>query len=138
MKPYAYIIAPILGWIIAQTIKFGLSLHKDGVTISDVVESGGMPSSHTAFMVALSTAVGLGEGFESVAFAISAAVTAIIMYDSLGVRRTTGDQTVAIEKLAKGQKTKIFIHNSKGHTPLQVFAGLVLGIAIGVFVNYIL
>lgn len=138
MKSYAYIIAPIIGWIVAQGIKFALSLHKDGVTLSDAVESGGMPSSHTAFMVALTTAIGLGEGFESVAFAICVAITAIIIYDSMGVRKTTGDQTIAIEKIAKAQKIQIAIHGSNGHTPLQVIVGFAIGVAVGFGVNYLL
>jgi acid phosphatase family membrane protein YuiD len=64
MKTYAYIIAPILGWVVAQGIKFMLSLRKDGISVYDTVQSGGMPSSHTAFMVSLATAIGFGEGFK--------------------------------------------------------------------------
>lgn len=87
---WAYIATPLSGWIAAQSIKFIISLRKNGITWSDTIQSGGMPSSHTAFMVSLTTIVGIGQGFLSAIFALSAGVTAIVIYDSLGVRRTTG------------------------------------------------
>lgn len=131
MDNVAYLIAPLAGWIVAQSIKFALSLHKDGITIYDAVQSGGMPSSHTSFMVALSTSIGLGEGFTSAIFALAAGLSAIIMYDALGVRRTTGEQTVAINKLAKEHKLVVDIHKSDGHSLSQVIIGFVLGVVVG-------
>jgi acid phosphatase family membrane protein YuiD len=65
MSDYIYIIAPICGWLVAQGIKFFLSLRKDGISWNDFVQSGGMPSSHTAFMVALLTVIGVNNGIQS-------------------------------------------------------------------------
>lgn len=138
MKTYAYIIAPILGWVVAQGIKFMLSLRKDGISVYDTVQSGGMPSSHTAFMVSLATAIGFGEGFNTAIFALAAAITGIVVYDSMGVRRTTGDQTKAIEKISKSAKVKINIHSSDGHTPIQVAVGAIIGIVVGLIAIKIL
>jgi len=111
MSDYVYLIAPVLGWAVAQSIKFTLSLRKDGINWNDALQSGGMPSSHAAFMVSICTVVALAIGLKSVEFGIVSAVTAIILYDSLGVRKTTGDQTKAIDELAKHNqkvlKTKI-------------------------------
>ncbi len=133
MGKYLYLIAPISGWVVAQSIKFVLTLRKDGVKIQDAVQSGGMPSSHTAFMVALTTVIGLSYGIDDVLFGITFAVTGVIIYDALGVRRTTGQQTVAIKKLALTTKTKInTLDNAKGHTLPEVAVGALVGVAVGI------
>jgi acid phosphatase family membrane protein YuiD len=98
---YALLAAPFAGWIAAQLLKFIFTLRKDGVSLHDAIQSGGMPSSHSAFMTSLSIAIGLTEGIDSAIFAVSLALTAIIMYDATGVRRTTGEQTVALIAIAK-------------------------------------
>lgn len=132
MAEYIYLIAPVSGWVVAQSIKFALTLRKDGLKIQDAVQSGGMPSSHTAFMVALTTVVGLNYGLAAVQFGIVFSVTAIVIYDALGVRRTTGQQTAAIKKLAKDTKTTInTLDNAKGHTLPEVSVGALVGISVG-------
>jgi hypothetical protein len=139
MGQYIYLIAPISGWVVAQSIKFALTLRKDGIKIQDAVQSGGMPSSHTAFMVALTTVIGLNYGLASVQFGIVFSVTGIIIYDALGVRRTTGQQTLAIRKLAKETKTKVnILDNAKGHTLPEVSVGALIGLSVGILLYSIL
>jgi acid phosphatase family membrane protein YuiD len=130
---YIYIITPVLGWLVAQGIKFVFFLRKDGIRISDAWQSGGMPSSHAAFIVSIATLVGLNEGFDSALFGVIAAVAAIILYDAIGVRRVTGENSAAIHEIAKKQKLKLTtrLHGAKGHSPLEVAAGAVLGVIIG-------
>ena len=133
MQKYQYLIAPLLGWVVAQSIKFGLSLRKDGLQWGDAVQSGGMPSSHTALTVALATVVGATEGFTSVLFAITATFAAIVIYDAMGVRKTTGEQTAAIVELAKSGKHNLRtkIGNARGHTVVEVLAGALVGVVVG-------
>lgn len=133
MADYIYLIAPFCGWVVAQSIKFVLSLRKDGVRLSDAVQSGGMPSSHAAFMVALTTVIGLGQGFSSPIFAVSFAVSAIVIYDATSVRLTTGQQTDAIYQLAKAQKItlKTAINNARGHKMTEVIVGSAVGVVVG-------
>jgi uncharacterized protein len=133
MSDYIYLIAPVAGWLVAQGIKFGLTLRKDGIKWGDAVQSGGMPSSHTAFMVALATVIGEKQGYISVSFAIVAAIAGIIIYDAMGVRRTTGQQTEAINELAKQAKytLKTEVTVSRGHTPAEVTVGAIVGIIVG-------
>ena len=139
MGDYIYLIAPISGWVVAQSIKFGLTLRKDGVKIGDAVQSGGMPSSHAAFMVALTTVVGLNYGISDVLFGIVFALTAIIIYDALGVRRTTGQQTEVIKQIAKIGKYRVgTIDNAKGHTVPEVAVGALVGVAVGILLYNIL
>lgn len=133
-----YIVAPIAGWLVAQGIKFVLTLRKDGVTLTDAFQSGGMPSSHSAFMVSLTTVIGLNEGFDSAIFGLSLAITAIVMYDARGVRLATGQQTEVIKKLAKKSGITANITNAKGHRIIEVSAGAVVGLAVGLVTNIIL
>ncbi|GAA4723210.1 hypothetical protein GCM10023228_32360 [Brevibacillus fulvus] len=105
-----------------------------------------MPSSHSSAVTALSTAVGIREGFGSSAFAISAIIGIIVMFDAAGVRRHAGMQAVVLNKLVEefnhmleGMKTfKVRPKNEKaqklkellGHQPIEVLMGGFLGIMV--------
>lgn len=119
-------LVPVVGWLIAQSIKYIIQLHKDGLQLRDLYASGGMPSSHTAFMASLTTYLGIIEGWSSSVFVLAAAVTAIIMYDAIGVRRAVGEQGRILRELSKKK-----FHNAMGHSPTEVAAGLLLGVVIG-------
>lgn len=133
MKTGVYIIAPIVGWLVAQAIKFGLSLRKDGFQLDDFVRSGGMPSSHMTLMISLLTVVGVGEGIDSAVFGLCLAVAGIVAYDAAGVRRTTGQQTSAIHEVAEKTHIKLEtkVGNAQGHTLTQIAAGIGLGLLVG-------
>jgi acid phosphatase family membrane protein YuiD len=139
MNKYQYLIAPFLGWVVAQSIKFAVRLNKDGIQWGDTIQSGGMPSSHSACMVALTTVIGVHQGFSSALFALSAGITGIILYDAMGVRRSAGQLTEAVKELSKKTSTKLSteLTNSKGHDPIEVFAGFLVGIVIGVLTTVI-
>lgn len=102
------------------------------------VETGGMPSSHSALVAALSTGIGLTEGFQSTAFAISTAFSLIIMYDATGVRHSNGMQAKLLNELLEELEAVVRegfapqpVRVLLGHTYLEVVAGSMLGIAIG-------
>lgn len=135
------LIAGILGWAIAQTIKVIIdSILSRKFTLKSFFASGGMPSSHSAFVCALTTVIGHSYGLDSVYFAICATFSMIVMYDAFNVRRSAGEQAKALNKVIEalmknhvldGEETlKVIL----GHSPLQVFAGMVLGIIVGFFV----
>jgi hypothetical protein len=140
MKSYIYIIAPVIAWPVSQGIKFVLSLRKNGVEWSDLIQSGGMPSSHAAMMLAIMTVVGINQGLKSVAFGIILCMSAVVIYDSLGVRRTTGEQTDAVKELAGRTRKPLrtVIHNARGHNYLEVLAGGLVGLLVGLLLNAIL
>lgn len=140
MSDYIYLIAPALGWIVAQSLKYVITLRKDGIRWGEAFESGGMPSSHSSLIVALTTVIGINEGITSVAFGIAASLTAVIVYDAMGVRRTTGEQTDAIAELAKltGHKLRKTITVSRGHKPAEAAVGCLVGLAVGVLTAAVL
>src|SRR3989344_3659530 len=95
----------------------------------DLVVTGGMPSSHSAFVVALATSIYLQEGL-STSFVISLVLALIVLRDAFGVRRTVGMEGKQIERLLKLHKLKSKFHYSLCHTPLEVAVGAGLGIIV--------
>ena len=132
------------GWALAQVLKTLITL---ALTRSFNPErlfgSGGMPSSHSSTVCALATGVALQYGGASFEFAISAILAIIVMYDAAGVRRETGTQAVVLNKFMDifanmnmtedPQLTQEKLKELVGHTPLQVFAGAILGVLVAVF-----
>ena len=130
------IIAGITAWFIAQFIKVILTFHYEKrFAIERMWGSGGMPSSHSALVCALTVCVGKSAGFNSAVFAVATVLSFIVMYDATGVRRETGIQAIAINQLFKhtGLKWDDQLKELIGHSPIQVFAGAVLGIVVGCF-----
>ena len=133
-----YIAAGLAGWTVAQGFKYALNLHKDGFSFSDLFSSGGMPSSHSAFVSAPAMLIGLNEGFNSAVFALAFMIAGVVFYDAVGVRKATGENTLAIRDLQKASKTKGHRPNlelSRGHTPLEVVGGATIGVLVGVFIS---
>jgi len=132
-----YLITILLAWLSAHLIKFVISLkNNERLTLrSYLFISGGMPSAHSATVVAMTTIIGLKLGFGSGIFGLAVLFAMITMYDALKVRRSSGEQGLAIQKLIKETKCDIDLPRvSKGHTPLEVVLGSILGLAIGIVV----
>lgn len=128
----------ILAWFIAQLLKvIFVLIGQKKIDFSRFVGTGGMPSSHSAFVTSLTTAVGLKLGLDSPEFAITFAIAMIVMVDASGVRRAAGQQARILNKLVEqwGKQYDPHFVESKlkellGHTPFEVFVGALLGIAI--------
>lgn len=139
MKLSPYLIAIVLGWVVAQGLKyvFAVIRHRNFSQLRQLYLSGNMPSSHSATVVALATVISLKTGVDSAIFALSALFAAIVMYDSMMVRRSSGEQGVAIQKIIKSLKSDIALPRAaKGHTPSEVLAGAILGVIIGLVVFF--
>ena len=131
------LISAILGWMMAQFLKlFTGLLTERKFSLKLMFSNGGMPSSHSATVMALCTACAVKEGFASPYFAISVVLAVIVMNDALGVRYETGEQTKIINRIVKelfsgkGEEINTGLKELVGHTPAQVVAGAVLGVII--------
>jgi uncharacterized protein len=132
-----YLIAIIAGWLIAQGSKYLLVAVKQRRFdhFRQLYLSGNMPSAHSATTVALVAVIALRDGIDSGLFAIASLFAAIVMYDAIMVRRSSGEQGEAIQKLIKEQKSSVPLPRAaKGHTPVEVAVGAVLGMVIGAVV----
>ena len=129
----------MIAWFLAQTIKVTIGVVREKrFNFKWFVGSGGMPSSHAATVSALAVSIGLTFGFSSPFFAMAFFFAFIIMFDAQGVRRQSGRQAEALNKiiediyLNKGIKQEQVIE-LLGHTPIQVFTGAALGILVALF-----
>ena len=137
------LVSAVVGWTVAQILKtiIDFSLNRS-FSVERLVGSGGMPSSHSATVCALTTSAGLCHGLGSTEFAISFVLASVVMYDAIGVRQETGKQArllnlimeqdwFALDNEQIQKRLKEFV----GHSPLQVAAGALLGITLAMLVH---
>ncbi len=131
----------IVAWFVAQVLKVIIvSVGAKKLTLSRMIGSGGMPSSHAAFVVSLAFAVGFRVGFDSAVFALAAVFAIVVMYDAAGVRRAAGKQAKLLNQIVVDllEERQLPHHETLkellGHTPVEVFAGA----AVGAFVAAIM
>ena len=135
MNPVA--LAVLMAGFGAQMLKLIiLYFRHKSLSWHDLVVTGGMPSSHSAFVVSLATIIYLEEGVTT-AFVISLVLAFIVLRDAFGVRRTVGIEGKQIEKLLKLNKMKSKFHYSMGHTPLEVLVGSILGLGVSFLVYFL-
>lgn len=136
-----YLVAPLLGWFLAHTIKVAINMVKsDGknMHLSTFFKSGGMPSAHSSVTVATLTVIGAREGVDSAIFGLATVVTAIVIYDALNVRRSVGEQGDLLKQLRDKLKVNKGFFSARGHTAAEVFAGVLLGLVTGALLLQIL
>jgi len=137
------ILTSLASWCLSQLIKGIIALlqiKKKNITFREVLETlvwrtGGMPSSHAAVVASMTAAVGFFDGVGSNLFAVSLFVAMVVMRDAMGVRHATGLQALALNALGTNTSEKLGIEFQKvkeirGHRPLEVIIGAVLGITI--------
>lgn len=140
---YEALLAGILAAILAQIIKFFIFTYKTKkINFKIFTTTGGMPSSHSAGVMGLSTTVGLIEGWDSIIFAVAIGYALITMYDAAGVRRAAGKTAACLNRMmedfykhdvqAIGGKLKELL----GHTPLEVIVGAVFGVVFAYFFHF--
>lgn len=125
----------LLAGSIAQLIKIMLMLvkSKQEFNINDLIVTGGIPSAHSAMVGALTTIIWLNQGFSPLFFVVFT-FSLIIIRDAMGVRRSVGEEGKLIEKLIKRQNMIVDkFHYSLGHNPMEVLAGIIIGLISAIF-----
>lgn len=137
------LIGMLVAWLLAQGLKPPMEyLRSREWKWRTLLSAGGMPSSHSALMVATTHGIGLFVGYDSPMFALAVAITMIVIYDAAGVRRQAGMHAerinVLFEELLRGH---IWDQNELrevlGHTPLEVAGGILLGL-VAATVNWLI
>jgi acid phosphatase family membrane protein YuiD len=130
------VIATFLAWFIAQLLKVAIgAVVEKRFNFRWFVGTGGMPSSHTAGVSALATSVGIQEGAGTAIFVVALLFAIVVICDAQGFRRSAGKQAEVLNRILDDIYWKKRIQEDRlkellGHTPIQVFAGLALGIGI--------
>lgn len=100
-----------------------------------------MPSAHSALMTSLATTIAITEGLDSPIFALAVVLSAVVMYDAAGVRRAAGKQARVLNQIIANEGKDINIREKLtellGHTPIEVFAGALVGILIAILLKMI-
>jgi uncharacterized protein len=130
----------LLASTLAQVLKVLLILISERKWMPErVLETGGMPSSHTASVAALAVMCGLEFGWESGYFAITAIFGSIVMYDATGIRRASGMQAEVLNDLVQELEAVLRegfapkpLKELLGHTYFEVFVGFLLGVGVAV------
>lgn len=133
---YKGYIAVLTAWLLAQIIKVIVGVVREHrVDFRWLFDTGGMPSSHSSAVASLSTVVGMYYGWGSIPFGMSLVYSLVIMFDAAGVRRSVGKQAMVLNKMLDQLSHHGVVKESQvkeliGHTPVEVFAGAGMGIAI--------
>lgn len=137
------LVAGLLSMTLAQLLKplvhYWMTHEWDPV---QAISSGGMPSSHSSFVSATALVTGLRSGFDSDVFAVCTVFAIIVVYDAANVRWQSGLHAQRINQLFReifrGQPiTEEVLKEVIGHTPRQVYAGIILGLIVGLLVEEI-
>lgn len=131
-------LVPIIAWLVAGSTKFIFNFIRFGKEAKSKIGNGGFPSTHTTIMTTVSTLIGFEKGFNTALFAPAFSITAIIIIDATGIRRTVGNHAKYINKYIDiNNKVTIGLRESQGHNYFEVLGGLVLGALLGYFLYYL-
>lgn len=125
--------ASVLAWLVAQFSKpLIYFVQTRRVNLRYFFTAGGMPSSHSAVVVALATRVGIDTGLSSIPFALATVFAAVVMYDAAGVRRAVSIQARILNRMLTEMIEAQHFNEKQlreliGHTPFEVFVGALLG-----------
>ncbi|MGL4873363.1 MAG: divergent PAP2 family protein [Clostridium sp.] len=131
----------IFSMLFAQFLKIPIGYIIDKkINLKRIFETGGMPSSHSAFIVSLTVGIARKNGIHSSIFALSLVMSFIVMYDAMGIRRAAGQHAKILNIIVSSENQdpnkkfalpQIKLKELLGHTPFEVLGGAILGIIIG-------
>ncbi len=139
MDKYIYIVTPLIAWAIAQSLKHVFVSYNKKRKVLDqpdqnqnallmIAPSGGMPSAHSATVLALAAIIGMVDGVDSSIFAVAILFAAVVMYDAMMVRYSSGEQGEAILSILAKMKSGIKKPKvAKGHLLSEVIVGALIG-----------
>ena len=140
------LMSAVISWFLAQLLKFIITYVTTGKSVPErLVGSGGMPSSHTAFVCSATIAAAKSEGTASPIFAVCFILACIVMYDAMNVRRKAGEHAKVINRMINEKEIgkesgyeDVTLKEKLGHTPLEVLGGALLGIVVAMIIGIII
>lgn len=130
------LVGAALAWIIAQVLKLPLQYLSEGRwDWAILLRAGGMPSSHSALVTAAAHGIGLAHGFDTALFGLAVVMAVIVIYDATGIRRQAGRHaeiinTILRDLLEGHRLSQERLREVLGHSPLEAFIGLILGLVV--------
>jgi acid phosphatase family membrane protein YuiD len=136
------LVSAVVAWAVAQTLKLVLFVILERqFNWRRLIDTGGLPSAHSAFVTGLASGVAVRDGVHSTLFAIAAVFALVVMYDAVSLRREAGkhadllNEILLLSVIQDAFKEREALKELLGHTPLEVAAGAALGIATGLLLR---
>jgi acid phosphatase family membrane protein YuiD len=127
----SYVAAPFVGWIAADALKTliqGIRTHRWRF---EPLSYGGLPSSHASVACTTTTLIGLRQGLDSPEHGLALTVTVLFIVDALYLRQWVGQQAKALNELRINKAEQPPLRERVGHTPLEILAGIAVGVGCG-------
>lgn len=124
----AYAATPFVAWVVAGALKFTINSIKARALAFGQIGYGGLPSNHSAIVSSMATLIALREGLAHPAFGVAVTLAFVVMLDAASLRRAVGRQAERLNQLAPGEPP---LRERVGHTPLQIAAGILVGMGVG-------
>ena len=140
-----FLLTAVSSWLIAQVLKTVINaVVQKKFSLERLLGDGGMPSGHSATVTSLAVMSALTYGTGSFQFAVTTVLAIVVCHDAMGVRQETGKQAVMINEIVRSFRIlseenlqEVRLKEFVGHTPVQVIAGVLLGV-INAFVMFYL
>jgi acid phosphatase family membrane protein YuiD len=135
-------IAALIAGLTAQMLKVVIELVRTGrLNLLRFFDNGGMPSSHTALVTALTIGVGRDAGLHSPLFAVTLLFSLYFIFEAAGLRMAVGNQARVLNDLVDELRHTHHLDRDRlkelvGHTWGEVLGGLVYGAIVGVVVTF--
>lgn len=128
----AYVITPFVAWFVAGVLKFLINSWRSGRAAVQLVGYGGMPSNHSTIVSSMAALIAFREGVGHPAFGVALTLAFIVILDAASLRRQIGYQAERINQLAAsaGNEFGTRLRERMGHHPLEILAGLILGVIV--------
>lgn len=138
MNEYAYLLTPFLAWLVAGCLKFLINCIRAKRLAFDLIGYGGFPSNHSAIVSSMAALIAFREGINTPAFGVAIALAFIVILDASSLRRQVGKHAAEINQLnhVSGRTSAALLRERMGHTRLEIFSGILVGVAVGFVVAH--
>lgn len=134
---YVYAITPFVAWLTAGCLKFLVNSARAGKPAFGLIGYGGLPSNHSAIVSSMAALIAFREGTGSPAFGVALTLAFIVILDASSLRKQVGQQARAINALTAASAAVPPLRERMGHTPIEIGAGIVVGIAVARLILYL-
>jgi acid phosphatase family membrane protein YuiD len=133
----SYIVAPFVGWIAADVLKTVINGIQTRRWRFEPLSYGGLPSSHASVTCTTTTLIGFRAGFDTPEYSLALTITVLFIVDALYLRQWVGQQAKALNALRVNDVELKPLRERVGHTPLEIVAGIALGVVCGSFLYWL-
>jgi acid phosphatase family membrane protein YuiD len=135
---YPYLVTPFIAWFVAGSLKFAINSLITKKAATELIGYGGLPSNHSTIVCSMAALIGLREGLDNPAFGVAVTLAFIVMLDAASLRRQVGKHASALNQLNRDDNPAApQLRERMGHTPVEIAAGIVVGVLVALAINHV-